>query len=162
MRLPDGRMTTNEPPMRLRLRFLLTCWAALHLLDSESVKADAPHGHFTWARGIVTDAATKLEWQRNATTSTYSWTDASKYCHGLSLDGSGWRLPSINELHTLVDETRQSPSIDPAAFPATTPGSFWTSSRDAVLETNAWSVSFIYGFDATIAKGDALNVRCVR
>ena len=44
-----------------------------------------------------------------------SWEDAKKYCEDLNVDDfSDWRLPSINELHTIADYSPDSeyhPSI---------------------------------------------------
>ena len=36
-----------------------------------------------------------------------SWDDAEKYCNNLILDGQNWRLPTIEELSTLVNYSKK-------------------------------------------------------
>src|SRR5258706_11285535 len=71
----------------------------------------APAVRYRIANSTVYDTQTKLTWQQAIPKSLYAWADAKTYCSALSLDGSGWRLPSINELQTLVDESTN-PAID--------------------------------------------------
>ena len=73
----------------------------------------------------VLDDTTGLTWQHPVDGGQYSWADAKTYCAGL---GGGWRLPSVTELQSIVDDTKQRPSIDETAFPNTPALAFWTSS----------------------------------
>src|SRR5689334_16839225 len=82
-------------------------------------RANAPAGRYTIANGTVYDTKTRLTWQQGAAPSTYTWTDASPYCGALNLGGMGWRLPSVRELQTIVDETLHAPAIDATAFSGT-------------------------------------------
>jgi hypothetical protein len=107
------------------------------------------------ADGSVLDGTTGLTWQRTFVQST-SWSNALKLCP------SGWRLPSVNELQTIVDQNQQSPPIDRVAFPDTPSGDFWTSSPKAGDATQAWYVAFIHGHAATDSVAQAFWVRCVR
>ena len=76
----------------------------------------------------VRDEQTGLVWQRNGTQAPVTWFDALAACEALDLDGaSNWRLPSVKELQTIVDETRTSPAIDPSAFPGTSSAPYWSS-----------------------------------
>lgn len=129
-----------------------------------SAAAQPPSPHFVVAPGAstVSDTATKLTWQRNAPAKTYDWTSAGKYCADLQLDGKGWRLPTVKELQTLVDETRTMPAIDPMAFPHTAPDYYRTSSQVPGFTTQSWTVSFAYGFDGFYGADTLQHVRCVR
>lgn len=49
-----------------------------------------------------TDPSSGLEWQNPPNGETLIWDAAQQYCSNLLLEGSGWRLPSISELRTLV------------------------------------------------------------
>src|SRR6202142_4217978 len=72
----------------------------------------APAGRYTYpAAGTVYDTKTKLTWQRTAPSKEYTWADAKTYCAGVgaALSGTGWRLPTMKELLTIVDETRSVP-----------------------------------------------------
>jgi hypothetical protein len=124
--------------------------------------ADAPPGRYTIQSATVYDTKTKLTWQQDVAPSTYTWSAAQSYCTGLNLNGTGWRLPSVKELLTVVDETRTSPAIDSAAFPNTPVAAFWTSSPLAGDPSSAWYVSFGYGNTGTAAVTSTNQVRCVR
>ncbi|MFT3926610.1 MAG: DUF1566 domain-containing protein [Myxococcales bacterium] len=127
------------------------------------VRSDATPGQFEVAGPTVRDTATKLTWQQSPPLDAKSWDDAAVYCRELDLGGKGFRLPTIKELHTLVDETKSNPSIDPKAFPGTAPSAYWTSSHLTNFEHDVWTVSFDQGFDNWVEDdvGMAL-VRCVR
>ena len=124
--------------------------------------------HYTAGAGTVYDAATRLTWQEPAPSATYAWSDALAYCSGLgaSLGGPGWRLPTVNELQTLLDVSRETPAIDTTAFPST-PTTFsvftWTASRVAGTRvTDSWAVNFGVGNGDLDVMTAAHNVRCVR
>ena len=85
------------------------------------------------------------------------------YCS--STLGPSWRLPSLTELQTIVDETKGDPTtppIDGAAFPGTPLGYFWTSSPQAGDSTYAWYVAFIHGHADVDLTMNRNYVRCVR
>ena len=128
-----------------------------------SAHANAPAGRYTTANGTVYDTKTKLTWQQTVASGTYNWAGAKTYCAGLSLNGTGWRLPTIKELQTIVDDSRTNPAIDTTAFPSTPADWFWSSSPLAGSSSYAWDVSFDFGFtgysDVSYNYG---NVRCVR
>jgi hypothetical protein len=50
----------------------------------------------------VLNNKTKLNWQRAISTSRYDWDGARTYCAGLNLGGTGWRVPTRNELVTII------------------------------------------------------------
>ncbi|MBV6492034.1 MAG: hypothetical protein LDLANPLL_00023 [Turneriella sp.] len=126
--------------------------------------------------GTVTDSRTNLRWQKcsnnlsgtscsSGTATQLSWVNAIAYCESLNLGSFGnstaWRLPSKNELVSIVDRSRSSPAIDTAAFPATVPGLYWSSSTYVSSVSNAWNVNFDYGNTLSNAKTASTSVRCV-
>jgi len=117
----------------------------------------------------VTDTTTGLNWQRcsagqnwNGSTCagsvvTYTFAQARAYANAQT----GWRLPNVKELASLVDLGRNNPAIDPTAFPSTSSFPYWTSS--ALLGNGAygWTVDFYYGvvsYDTAVS----YRVRLVR
>lgn len=122
----------------------------------------AMHTPRTPTAGTVHDPSTKLTWQQAESTKRRIWSDAGAYCAALDVDGRGWRLPTVKELQTLVDETRQQPAIDAAAFPNTSADEYWTSSPVPGFPDMAWTVSFAYGFDGFYDIKMFHHVRCVR
>ena len=95
---------------------------------------------------------------------TCTWAEAEAYCASLVLGGtSGWRLPGVMELVTLVDFTAEKPTIDQTVFPDTPSDYFWTSSAVADFSGYVWSVSSGYGdSDVIFSAEQDSRVRCVR
>ena len=54
--------------------------------------------------GIVKDTKTGLEWIAGPDRNT-TWQEAKKWVDNLSIDGGGWRMPTIKELRTLYSRT---------------------------------------------------------
>ncbi len=106
----------------------------------------------------VTDATNGLVWKRcaegmkwNGTACAgkpvkYKFTDAKKAARAPAADGKAWRLPTRDELRSLVDaKAKKKPRIDAAAFPNTPPLSFWASRDGSDDNLNAWLISFANG-----------------
>lgn len=120
---------------------------------------------FTKNGDIVTDHTTTLEWQDDATGSTMNWQSAITYCEGLNLNGTGWRLPNINEVKTIIDDSKISPPI-PAivdAFTQTVSAYYWSSTTSDNNTSKAWNVDFTLGEIHNHPKtNNSRYVRCVR
>jgi len=117
------------------------------------------------ANGVVRDNITGLQWQDNieAETIEKEWLDAQTYCNALSLDGGGWRLPTVQELQSIVVDGAYDPSIDTTAFVNHTISSLcWSSTTVAYNTDNAWVVYFGDGYTYKYSKSRTYNVRCVR
>ena len=54
------------------------------------------------SNGICTDPVTGFEWQQTPTGGEMTWDNAIAHCQSLNLGGTGWRLPNISELRSLV------------------------------------------------------------
>ncbi len=112
------------------------------------------------AGGLVVDRTTGLTWEQATDPTEYSWTAAAGHC---ASRGAGWRVPSLNELQTILDDARTYPAIDQAVFPNTPADFFWTSSPEASGGTGAeWYVDFYYGATDADVPARLFYVRCVR
>jgi len=90
----------------------------------------------------------------------------------LLLDGSNsgnglcgfndWRVPSREQLRSIVDYSRFNPSIDTAYFPNTISGAYWSSSPYASNSIHAWGVGFYDGYDDNGIRYLSSRVRLVR
>jgi hypothetical protein len=146
--------------------------------EAQGVFAVAPPNQYTVAAGEVTDNYTGLVWQQTdsaapAGAATIPWSAAAGYCSSLGLNGHTWRVPSINELATLVNEALVGPAINRTIFPNTKSGSksnnwYWAN-RVYGTSTFGWAINFDDGFTGynAGASGDwnyftAAWVRCVR
>jgi hypothetical protein len=122
----------------------------------------APGPRFTTpGDGTVLDWATHLTWQASVDDSQRTFAEASAACAALPLAGGGWRLPTMKELQTLIDEGRSDPAIDPV-FPGTPGEGFWAANSLAGLPGNAWFVSFAAGIAYNSAADHFYRVRCAR
>ena len=75
---------------------------------------------------------------------------------------SGWRMPTREELRTIVDYSRFNPAIAIDYFPQTVSYWYWSASPYAPYAGYARYVNFSYGYDSAYYKGDAYAVRLVR
>ncbi len=111
--------------------------------------------------GTVWDLARRATWQRQDSGKDLEWHDAKAYCAELGLSGSGWRLPSIFELLSLVDQLRQGGNRVASAFQKSN-SIYWTASPT----NSSWSSAFVVYFDFGVTNvAGTLNkyrVRCVR
>lgn len=111
---------------------------------------------------IVTDSETHLQWQDDAIGSKMSWISALTHCEDLTLGGnSDWRLPNLNELTSIVDDSKVNPAIY-STFEMTEPYNYWSSTGNVQKTSEAWSVNFYYGSQGYGLRGGDLYVRCVR
>lgn len=117
--------------------------------------------------GIVTDNTTALQWQDDYSDNgnlikETLWEDAIGYCEKLVLDGIGWRLPNINELKTIIDDTKNVLTI-PSTFTKTDTSTYWSSTTYDATKTIAWTVEFNKGRSfRNNSKTGSHKVRCVR
>ena len=73
-----------------------------------------------------------------------------------------WRMPSAEEMLSIVSNDRYDPAIDAAWFLNTRSLGFWSRSPSAYSPTYAWSVYFHDGYVGSVYKGNGLYVRLVR
>jgi hypothetical protein len=111
----------------------------------------------------ATDVGTGLSWQRQDDGQAKSWEEVLAYCEGLTLEGfEDWRLPTSNELLTLVDHNQWYPAIDVTVFTDVLPAKYWSSTSTAGNDADAWYVNFFSGYVSNHDKTDSNYVRCVR
>lgn len=99
----------------------------------------------------IRDNVTGLMWENHQSTpGTYTnWSDnragdASRYAlENSNLCGlRGWRLPTIDELETIINAGRWNPAISTTWFPNTPNGHYWSSTPMIGEPHIAWEVSF--------------------
>jgi len=124
--------------------------------------------------GTILDEGTGLIWQKcsrglgpvdcSGEAVPENWQQALKACKNLSLQGRSWRLPSINELKSIVDYSRIKPSINTTFFPKTVQSLYWSSTSFVADPSKAWYVDFTTGVVTVwsgIKTADIYYVRCV-
>ncbi len=94
----------------------------------------------------VLDRETGLVWQRNTDDNPYDWYNAQIICYYIDIGGrGGWRLPSIEELRTLVDRTQSSRLPDGHPFLNAKSDKYWSSTIVPDSITEAFYVYFSDG-----------------
>jgi hypothetical protein len=154
--------------------------------DGELLKG-LTRGYQDNADGTVTDTRTGLTWEKlsdddsvNDKDNIYSWSEAfgkitllnTNPCFAGHCD---WRLPNVNELHSLLDYGKSSPMVDtkfntgcaPTCAPTAcscidTGAAYWTSTTVTGFTDNAWQIPFDTGYVVVDVKTSPVHVRAVR
>jgi hypothetical protein len=106
----------------------------------------------------IKDRANRLEWLRCSVGQIWNGYTCIGNPRMLSLDearqaealaskelGGQWRLPTLDELQTLVCMKCPLPKIDPRLYPSTPAAPFWTSSKNRWSIGRYWTVNFYTG-----------------
>ncbi|MCP3675574.1 MAG: DUF1566 domain-containing protein [Gammaproteobacteria bacterium] len=138
----------------------------------------SPDSRFTTnSNGTATDNQTGLMWMScslgqnwdsasstcTETAITYNWKEALDAAESTSFArNSDWRLPNVRELTSITEIACHSPAINESIFPTTASSYYWSSSPYIELSSDAWIVSFSFGFANIAFKYDNYQVRLVR
>jgi Protein of unknown function (DUF1566) len=109
-----------------------------------------PYPHYVQVdTGEVEDVETHLVWAQASYSTVLTQAAAAAYCASLPLNGHKWRLPSVNELASLVDDnpniSKVSPAIDQCVFSDTSANAYYISS--SAWGTTPWGLNYEDGFD---------------
>ncbi len=168
----------NKNLLTLILTFTLTANAYAQTCQT-TIPATTPTERFSPnTLGTVIDNKTGLMWKKcsegqtgsscTGRAKTFSWEQAFEYVQTLNkntgFEGySDWRLPTINELRSLIEERCVNPAVNAEVFPNTLSKAFWTSSPFAGFTNHAWYVNFDQGYDNYLRiKYDGNYLRLVR
>jgi len=112
----------------------------------------------------VRDNETGLVWEKSITAGQgVTWAQASYACINKNVGSrKAWRLPSIAELLSLVDQTQNSPAL-PTDHPFTgLQEIYWSATTIQDLPTFVWGVYINSGITTTIDKSSTVSAWCVR
>jgi hypothetical protein len=125
--------------MRMTLLSTVLLWGPSHARAAAPTDLLVNNGN-----GTFKDQATGLVWQA-AYNPASTWSAAGATCAALVLAGGGWRLPTILELSTTIDETSyQLYNLFERPTVLTTGAQpwYWTSTADVVDATRRWAMLF--------------------
>ena len=107
------------------------------------------------------DPTTGLEWQRQSP-GLMNWHQAMTFAQSLSLSGhSDWRLPSIQELESLLDRRVYRPEIR-GEVPFRESHSYWSATTFGNEGETAWIVVVDGAYILSYYKTNRYHVRCLR
>lgn len=114
-----------------------------------AVSLSSPLARFSLNPGYdtITDNWSKLTWARSPLAIRRTWNQATTYISGLSLGGkSDWRMPTKEELLTVVDITQQNPAL-PVGHPFLDVQNslYWTSSLFSGYDTTYYYINLYTG-----------------
>lgn len=118
-----------------------------------------------WGNAAVLDKETGLVWERSPSTSDIVWANAAIQCNNRTVGNrKGWRLPTAQELASLVDPSVASGPRLPSGHPFANVRSYnyWSANTSALDNGYAWTLSFTDCGVYSAAKTNALPVWCVR
>ena len=159
-------------------------FAALALADPGTTWDQQINGHGRFkvlkefGGAAVLDKETGRVWEQSPSTELFPWTvlstslpgatapDALSHCYQLEVGSrKGWRVPSIEELASLVDTSQGSPTTPalPAGHPFNVlPTPHWSSTTNAFDAGRAWAVGFATGSVFNPVKTATREAWCVR
>jgi hypothetical protein len=112
----------------------------------------------------VLDKETNLVWERSPLGGPFNWISAQLQCiNRIVGNRKGWRLPTGQELASLVDPTRSNPALPPDHPFNNVSGIYWSSNL-IFSDPNsvAWEVSFDDGSVGFGQQTDTDLIWCVR
>ncbi|NOZ54592.1 MAG: DUF1566 domain-containing protein [Gammaproteobacteria bacterium] len=145
-----------------------------------SADADTPTKRYkNNADGTILDTQSGLTWLRcplgmkwdtkrcRNIPERMNWSDAQSNISKLNEQGGyagfqDWRLPTLDELSTLVERQCYAPAINSEIFPDTPLIGFWSSTTDPDYQQGAWLVYFLHGSRYMGNQGYEWAIRAVR
>lgn len=103
---------------------------------------------------LVLDRETGLVWQRFPDALSVDWFQAVTFCYTMTAGNrKGWRLPTIEELASLIDPTQTNPSL-PIGHPFSNVqvSFYWSATTNAEDTSKAWGWIFTNGGSSAIFK----------
>ncbi|CAK0756417.1 hypothetical protein CCP4SC76_2780003 [Gammaproteobacteria bacterium] len=110
----------------------------------------------------ILDTQTNLIWDKTFK-DNLTFYEALYYAEQANQDNylgyNDWRVPTIQEILSLVDYTKYDPA---STFPNMPSSFFWSSAPYAYYSVNAWNVNFYGGSANSGSRSSGLAVRLVR
>ncbi|AGA92297.1 Protein of unknown function (DUF1566) [Thioflavicoccus mobilis 8321] len=159
-------------PLRSRTLTMGTCLAlSLLVTGGAGAQTERPCEHDARASGTaerfvdlgdgtLLDKARGLEWKRcsegqewvadagtcRGWAAVYNWPEALAYAEEVRFAGhQDWRVPTREELHSIVVPGCTAPAIDLGQFPATPAFAYWSATPFEYFDRLAWAVYFKSG-----------------
>ena len=117
-----------------------------------------------FGNAAVFDQETGLVWEQSPDINAQDWLNAQSRCNTKTIGNrQGWRLPTLQELASLVDTSvRFGPTLPVNPFTNVRSSIYWSATSAAGNPALAWFVSFADGHVANVVKTDTQFVWCVR
>ena len=165
--------------MKFTMYFLIAAFFNFSIgsiVFADSKVAETPHSRFILNDGEAFDQSTKLIWSRCSVGTTWQKgvgcvgspvlmriEEAEQFTRSL---GGSWRVPTIEELCSIVERTRTSPALNPEVFPdikdVDGEAPYLSVSKVKEMPSLVYYVDFANGGIDGHSKGFPMYVRLVR
>jgi hypothetical protein len=112
----------------------------------------------------VIDKTNNIMWQDDIEVTQYleNITFAKLYCEELILNGYiDWRVPTIEQLQSIVDVTQKSPTIN-KLFEYSSKNQYWSNTPFILDKQSYWYIDFNTGVRSYDKNSQTFNIRCIR
>ncbi|MGQ5524295.1 Lcl C-terminal domain-containing protein [Chitinimonas sp. PSY-7] len=150
--------------------------AVIYASCDKSSVASTPTSRFVLKDGEAYDTKTSLTWSRCSAGTTWQkegrctgeiklmqWGEAKKYAKKM---GNAWRLPTIEELYSIVESKCSNPAVNATVFPNIRDqgegAPYWSATEVKGISPLVYHVDFFSGEIDGRSSGFALGVRLVR
>ncbi|MEK9629040.1 MAG: DUF1566 domain-containing protein [Nitrospinota bacterium] len=110
----------------------------------------------------VLDKESQVVWEKTPDNSSGSWESAPNICVRKEVGGkAGWRLPSIQELASLIDSLQNNPAIQSGhPFQSVSSDPYWSGTKASIsgASENAWTLDFGTSGAATFLTSGAITL----
>lgn len=133
---------------------------------------ESPTNYTDNKNGTITDNYTGLLWKKcpqgmsgndckSGSTTQREWSKSNTECQALNFAGiTGWRIPTLKELQSIVDTGTFNPSINKKFF-ASSDDPYWTSTSPAEYPASKFTVLFSDGSVYYNSSNNIAATRCV-
>lgn len=132
--------------------------SACNLNSGNYQTVNMPKTNLSWTRCSY---GQEMDKQCSGKAVQLSWKDADSYCKSLTLNDRKWKLPSSNELLTILPDELEKNGVSLTAFPGTENNYYWTQSDDKENPGRHWTVNFPGGNENLYPDDYQEFVRCV-
>lgn len=170
--------TNHKPAICLSLFLLLVTNAHAQTCEQEKpeVAATTPTADFILHdNGTATHRKTGLMWMRcslyqtwdgttcNGFPDSFNWQEAAQEAERVNFAGyRDWRVPTREELISIIEARCVGPAINGEVFPNTSSSRYWTSTPNLHSDLSAWDVNFLNGYSSSYFRRLSYKVRLVR
>lgn len=142
---------------------------------AKSKPESTPTSRFVLKDGEAFDQKTKLTWERCSVGTSWNGSKCVGSVRLMSLDeakklagkrGGGWRVPTIEELYSIVESRCTDPTVNSQVFPGVRNlgegAPYWSTTRIREMPPLVYFIDFVNGEADGHTKGFAMAVRLVR
>lgn len=120
----------------------------------------APRARFSKTGDRTYDVVTNLTWAAGSDAAGPAVTYDAAVDACAKMPGGAWRLPTLKELMSIVDERAPEPHVDLTFFAGTKAESYWSKDGSGVKDA-FWTLEFQWGGMFPLGRTDKARVRCV-